>query len=47
MPTTKKEPKTFPNGGKVVSHAILESGEDLIMSNGWSAILENTQRSFE
>lgn len=46
MPTTEKEPRKFPQGGKVISHATLESGEDLRMSNGWAAILENTQRSF-
>ena len=46
MPTTEKEPKKFPQGGKVVSHAILESGEDLRMSDRWCAILENAQWSF-
>ena len=34
MPTTKKKPRKFPQGGKVVSHGILENGEDLRMSNG-------------
>ena len=33
-------------GGKFDSTAILKSGEDLGMSE-WSAILENTQKSFE
>ena len=35
-----------PQGGKFDSTAILKSGEDLGMSE-WSAILENTQKSFE
>ena len=35
-----------PQGGKFDSTAILKSGEDLKMSE-WSAILENTQKSFE
>ena len=35
-----------PWGGKFDSTAILKSGEDLEMSE-WSAILENTQKSFE
>ena len=35
-----------PQGGKFDSTAILKSGEDLGMSE-WSAVLENTQRSFE
>ena len=47
MPTMEKEPKKFPQGGKVVSHAILEGGEDLRMSDWWSAILENAQWSLE
>ena len=34
------------NGGKFDSTAIFKSGEDLGMSE-WSAILENTQKSFE
>ena len=46
MPTTEKERKKFPQGGKLVSHAILERGEDLRMGDGWSAILENAQWSF-
>ena len=46
MPTMEKEQKKFPQGGKIVSHAIMESGEDLRMSDGWSAILENAQWSF-
>ena len=35
-----------PQGGKFDSTAILKSGEDLGMSE-WSAILENTKKSFE
>ena len=35
-----------PRGGKFDSTAILKSGEDLGMSE-WSAMLENTQTSFE
>ena len=35
-----------PQGGKFDSTTILKSGEDLGMSE-WSAILENTQKSFE
>ena len=35
-----------PQGGKFDSTAILKSGEDLGMSE-WSAILENSQKSFE
>ena len=35
-----------PKGGKFDSTAILKSKEDLGMSK-WSAILENTQKSFE
>ena len=35
-----------PQGGKFDSTAILKSGKDLGMSE-WSAILENTQKSFE
>ena len=35
-----------PQGGKFDSTVILKSGEDLGMSE-WSAILENTQKSFE
>ena len=35
-----------PQGGKFDSTAILKSGEDLGMSE-WSAILENTQKTFE
>ena len=34
-----------PQGGKFDSAAILKSGENLGMSD-WSAILENTQKSF-
>ena len=35
-----------PQGGKFDSTAILKSEDDLGMSE-WSAILENTQKSFE
>ena len=35
-----------PQGGKFDSIAIFKSGEDLGMGE-WSAILENTQKSFE
>ena len=35
-----------PQGGKFDSTTILKSGDDLGMSE-WSAILENTQKSFE
>ena len=35
-----------PQGGKFDSTAILKSGKDLGMSE-WSAILENTKKSFE
>ena len=35
-----------PQGGKFDSTATLKSGEDLEISE-WSAILENTQKSFE
>ena len=35
-----------PQGGKFDSNAVLKSGEDLGMSE-WSAIMKNTQKSFE